>query len=148
MKVTTRGRYAVIAIVDLARTGEDNKPVPLSEIADRQKISLSYLEQLFAGLRRRGIVRSYRGPGGGYVLARSPDEITVADVMNAAEDSVPAKRNITEERSSTTADCPTHDLWDELGQLLSSYFQGITPGRVLRGELGQGHIKNLFETSL
>lgn len=147
MKVTTRGRYAVIAIVDLARAAENNKPVPLSDIAERQKISLSYLEQLFAGLRRRNIVRSYRGPGGGYVLARSPDEITIADIMVAAEDSVPAKRNISEDRSSTLEDCPTHDLWDELGQLLHHYFTGISLGNVLRGDV-KGNVARVVESVL
>lgn len=137
MKVTTRGRYAVIAIVDLARACENSKPVPLSEIAERQKISLSYLEQLFAGLRRRNIVRSYRGPGGGYVLAREPDDISIADIMAAAEDSVPAKRNISEDRNSTDENCPTHDLWEDLGNLLQNYFRSITLGHVLRGEVNK-----------
>lgn len=135
MKVTTRGRYAVIAIVDLALSAEQNQPVPLSEIADRQKISLSYLEQLFAGLRRNGIVRSYRGPGGGYILARTPDEISIADILAAAEDSVPAKRNVSEDRNSTLEDCPSHDLWDDLENMLSGYFEGISLGNVLRREV-------------
>lgn len=135
MKITTRGRYAVISIVDLVRAGDGENPVPLSEIAKRQKISLSYLEQLFAGLRRNGLVRSYRGPGGGYILARPLDEITIADIMEAAEDSVPARRNISEERRSTAHDCPTHALWDSLGDTLEDYFQKITLGKLMRGEI-------------
>lgn len=91
LKLTSRGRHAVMAMVELAKQGQ-NDPVPLSEIAGAATISISYLEQLFAGLRRNGLVRSYRGPGGGYILARPSAEITVSEILLSAEDSLPARR--------------------------------------------------------
>lgn len=116
--VTTRGQYALMALVELVGQN-DNHPIPLSTIAEQKSISLSYLEQLFAGLRKHGIVRSYRGPGGGYMLARGASEISVSDVLKAAEDSAPAKRQRKSgKKSKTLQDCPTQALWGEVGNHL------------------------------
>ena len=89
MKLSTKGRYAVMAMVDLARHAQA-KPVSLSDIAARQEISLSYLEQLFARLRRAGLVKSVRGPGGGYTIARDLDKVTVADIIKAVDEPLDA----------------------------------------------------------
>ena len=93
VKINTRGQYAVMAMVELANAGKD-KPLPLSEIAENAGISLSYLEQLIAGMRRHDLVKSYRGPGGGYTLAKEPHDIIIAEILHAAEDSTPAKRHV------------------------------------------------------
>ena len=91
MKLSTKGRYSVMAMVDLARYGK-GKPMPLAEIADRQEISLSYLEQLFRNLRRGGLVKSVRGPGGGYLLSREAREIRVSDIIVAVDETIRATR--------------------------------------------------------
>ena len=91
MKLSTKGRYAVMAMVDLAESSKD-RPVALADIADRQEISLSYLEQLFGKLRKGGLVRSVRGPGGGYLLARTAQETRVADVILAVDEPIRATR--------------------------------------------------------
>ncbi len=116
--VTTRGQYALMALVELVGHN-DNHPIPLSIIAEQKNISLSYLEQLFAGLRKHGIVRSYRGPGGGYMLAKAAIDISVSDVLRAAEDSAPAKRQKKSgKKQKYPQDCPTLTLWGEVGSHL------------------------------
>ncbi|MCD8493980.1 MAG: Rrf2 family transcriptional regulator [Alphaproteobacteria bacterium] len=102
LKLTTRGQYAVVAMVEIGRDGK-KAPVPLSDIAETTNISLSYLEQLIAGLRRHGLVTSYRGPGGGYTLAKPAQSIAVSDILKAAEDSTPAKRHSGEKRLENPA---------------------------------------------
>ena len=91
MRLSTKGRYAVMAMVDLA-THSDGKPVALADIADRQEISLSYLEQLFGKLRKGGLVKSVRGPGGGYLLAREAGETRVSDIIMAVDELIKATR--------------------------------------------------------
>lgn len=115
IKLTTRGRYAVMAMIDLAQN-DGNVPLPLADIAHKGQISLSYLEQLVAGLRRHGLVKSYRGPGGGYMLAKPSSEIAVAEILLAAEDSTPAKKS-----AGTSKGAPndqTVRLWDEIEGML------------------------------
>src|SRR3954451_8711470 len=117
MKLGTRARYAVMAMVDLARHGEAG-PVPLGEIARRQEISLAYLEQLFAKLRRSGLVRSVRGPGGGYLLAHVRNDTRISDIILAVEEKIEAVRCKPGEAIGCRGDggrCLTHDLWEELG---------------------------------
>ncbi len=124
MKLTTRGRYAVTAMLDLAlhqRTG----PVSLAEIADRQGISLSYLEQIFSRLRRRDLVCSTRGPGGGYRLARRAREISVADVIGAVDEVVDATRCGGMENCQGEERCLTHDLWQDLSHQIHDFLTGI-----------------------
>ncbi|MFW6413104.1 MAG: Rrf2 family transcriptional regulator, partial [Oceanicaulis sp.] len=117
MKLSTKGRYAVMAMADLAVSSKDG-PAPLGEIASRQEISLSYLEQLFAKLRRAGLVKSVRGPGGGYRLARPAGETRVADIMIAVEEPVDVTRCQHKPKGCMEGGlrCITHDLWDELGR--------------------------------
>lgn len=124
VKITTRGRYAVIAMIELAKGGDD-KPIPLSEIAEHANISLSYLEQLIAGLRRQSLVKSYRGPGGGYILAKPMSEIMVADILIAAEDSTPAKRKTNAEAKETMCEYSSH-LWGGVGKLLRNVLNQIS----------------------
>src|ERR1043165_3139303 len=117
MKLGTRARYAVTAMVDLARHGDEG-PVPLGEIARRQEISLSYLEQLFAKLRAAGLVKSVRGPGGGYLLAHGPQGTRVSDVILAVDEPIRATRctpGAPQGCSGSSSRCLTHDLWEELG---------------------------------
>ena len=125
LKLTPRGRHAVMALVELAQKRKDG-PIPLSQIARTGNISLSYLEQLFTGLRRNGLVRSYRGPGGGYVLAREPKDIPVAEILLSAEDCAPAKRREPEDDSPGDGDSPTHALWSHIGGVLHAYLQGVS----------------------
>ena len=125
LKLTTRGQYAVMAMVELAKNQAQNKPVPLSDIAQNAKISLSYLEQLIAGLRRHGLVKSCRGPGGGYTLARPLNEIAVSEILCAAEDSTPAKRaNQSEYRTNNCEH--TNMLWHHIGEFLNVTLNTIT----------------------
>ncbi len=143
LKLTTRGYHAVMALVELAshNQGEQReKPVPLAEIAEARKISLSYLEQLFAGLRRHGLVKSARGPGGGYRLGKDPSDITIAAIFTAAEDSVPGKRVLSRSANDTTEDAAgvhhsTQYLWDHIGQVLYRDLSHRTLNDVLRHDL-------------
>lgn len=128
MNLSTKGRYAVMAMVDLARHSA-GKPVALNEIAQRQEISLSYLEQLFARLRRGGLVISARGPGGGYKLARSADETRIADIMIAVDEPLKATRcELGSPRGCTghQGRCVTHDLWEELGRQIQIFLSSVT----------------------
>jgi len=132
VKLGTRGRYAVMAMVDLARQGNDN-PVPLAEIAERQEISLSYLEQLFAKLRRGGLVSSVRGPGGGYRLAHDPDQMRISDIILAVDERIHAVRCTPGEAIGCRGDrsrCLTHDLWEELSNQIHLYLSSVSLGDV------------------
>ncbi len=125
MKLSTKGRYAVTAMMDLA-IHEDSGPVTLAEISRCQGISLSYLEQLFARLRRRGLVEGVRGPGGGYRLAHPADRITVADIVSAVDEKVDATRCSGKENCQNGQRCLTHELWAELSQQIFDFLEGIT----------------------
>jgi Rrf2 family transcriptional regulator, iron-sulfur cluster assembly transcription factor len=133
MNLSTKGRYAVMAMVDLARHSA-GKPVALNEIAQRQEISLSYLEQLFARLRRGGLVVSARGPGGGYKLARAAEETRIADIMTAVDEPLRATRcEVGSPRGCTghQGRCITHDLWEELGRQIQIFLSSVTLADVL-----------------
>src|SRR5262249_12385526 len=122
MKIGTRGRYAVSALIDLAVHGQE-KPVALCEIAERQEISLFYLEQLFVKLRRDNLVNSVRGRCGGYVLARPAQEIAVADILRAVDESVhPGRCGCRGGRD----DCLSHDLWEQLGDEILCYLDSVS----------------------
>lgn len=128
MKLSTKGRYAVMALVDLAGCS-DGKPVSLADIAERQEISLSYLEQLFAKLRRGSLVKSVRGPGGGYLLAHSPAETRVSDIILAVDEPIRATRCTPGQPfgcRSNKSRCMTHDLWEELGNQIYLYLSSVT----------------------
>ena len=124
MKLTTRGRYAVTAMLDLA-LHQHAGPVSLAEIAERQGISLSYLEQIFARLRRRDLVSSTRGPGGGYRLGRDPRAISVADVIGAVDEAVDATRCGGMQNCQGEERCLTHDLWHDLSHQIHDFLTGI-----------------------
>ncbi len=124
MKLTTKGRYAVTAMLDLA-IHDASGPVALADIAQRQGISLSYLEQLFARLRKRGLVRSVRGPGGGYQLGREASDIAVSDVIWAVDEMVDATRCAGRENCQGEERCLTHDLWNDLSQQIREFLSGI-----------------------
>ena len=125
MRLTTKGRYAVTAMLDLALHATEG-PVPLADISKRQGISLSYLEQLFSRLRREGLVDSARGPGGGYRLARTAAEIAVVDVINAIDENVNVTRCGGEGDCQDGEPCLTHDLWSELSQEIDVFLKGVT----------------------
>ena len=125
MKLTTKGRYAVTALLDLALIGED-RPVSLGEISQRQGISLSYLEQLFARLRRSKVVTSVRGPGGGYRLARKPEAITVAAIISAVDELVDMSQCHGHANCRAGEPCLTHALWMDINQEIKNYLERIT----------------------
>ncbi|HAQ35478.1 MAG: Rrf2 family transcriptional regulator [Maricaulis sp.] len=127
MKLSTKGRYAVMAMADLASRNGDG-PVTLADIASRQAISLSYLEQLFAKLRRGQVVASSRGPGGGYSLPRPASEIRLSDVISAVEEDIDPRRCGGNPKGcmKTGMRCMTHDVWDELGRHIFLFFNSIT----------------------
>ncbi len=149
MKLSTRGRYAVMAMVDLASHSK-GRPVALAEIAERQEISLSYLEQLFAKLRRGGLVRSVRGPGGGYLLAHEVDQIRVSDVILAVDEPIRATRCAPGSPSGCRLNksrCLTHDLWEELGNQIHLYLSAVTIADVVnRRVLGTSQVIAHAET--
>ena len=124
MKLTTRGRYAVTAMLDLALHQREG-PVSLAEIADRQGLSLSYLEQIFARLRRQDLVHSTRGPGGGYRLGRPATAISVADVIGAVDETVDATRCGGMQNCQGEERCLTHDLWHDLSYQIQDFLAGI-----------------------
>ncbi len=127
MKLTTKGRYAVTAMLDLALHAKE-APVPLADISQRQGISLSYLEQLFAKLRRQSLVQSARGPGGGYRLSRDPDEITVVEIINAINENVDATRCGGLGNCQDNQPCLTHELWMDLSDKIHTFLAGISLG--------------------
>lgn len=127
MKLTTKGRYAVTAMLDLALHATET-PVPLADISQRQGISLSYLEQLFAKLRRQSLVQSARGPGGGYRLSRDPDEIMVVEIINAINENVDATRCGGLGNCQENQPCLTHVLWKDLSDQIHSFLAGISLG--------------------
>ena len=124
MRLTTKGRFAVTAMIDLAmRNGEG--PVTLANISERQKISLSYLEQLFGKLRRNSLVSSVRGPGGGYNLAKKVDEMSVADIILAVDEPIDATQCGGKENCLDEQKCLTHDLWTNLNNHIFEYLRGV-----------------------
>lgn len=130
MRLTTKGRYAVTAMLDLAFHSQKN-PVTLTDIATRQTISLSYLEQLFARLRKAGLVKGVRGPGGGYALSRKARDISVADIIGAVDEPVDSTKCGGEANCQNNQACLTHDLWMGLSEQIRSYLNGISLGELL-----------------
>jgi Rrf2 family iron-sulfur cluster assembly transcriptional regulator len=130
VRLTTKGRYAVTAMLDLAFHSQI-KPVTLTEIAARQTISLSYLEQLFARLRRAGMVKGVRGPGGGYTLCGEASEINIADIIAAVDEQVDATKCGGEANCQKHQACLTHDLWMGLSEQIRDYLKSITLGHLL-----------------
>uniref|UniRef100_B0SXC8 Transcriptional regulator, BadM/Rrf2 family n=1 Tax=Caulobacter sp. (strain K31) TaxID=366602 RepID=B0SXC8_CAUSK len=148
MRLSTKGRYAVMAMTDLARRqdeAEGGRAVALAEIAARQQISLSYLEQLFARLRRKGLVVSARGPGGGYRLALDPAQTRISDIVLAVDEPLRATRcglskagvgkGAPKGCMAGGAQCLTHDLWEEMGRQIHGYLASVSVADVLNGKL-------------
>ncbi|HZJ95593.1 MAG TPA: Fe-S cluster assembly transcriptional regulator IscR [Thiopseudomonas sp.] len=125
MRLTTKGRYAVTAMLDLALNAQEG-PVPLAEVSERQGISLSYLEQLFAKLRRAALVNSVRGPGGGYLLAHQAVDIQVVQVIDAVDESVDATRCQGLGDCQDGNECLTHRLWCDLSKQIHDFLSGIS----------------------
>lgn len=140
MKLTSKGRYAVTAMLDVAIHAE-NGPVPLSDISERQSISLSYLEQLFSLLRKNGLVNSVRGPGGGYRLGRCSAQIVIADVISAVDESVDATRCHGAGNCQGGHKCLTHNLWGELSNRIADFLSGIS----LSDLINQGDVKQVSD---
>ncbi len=125
MKLTSKGRYAVTAMLDVAIHASEG-PVPLADISERQDISLSYLEQLFSKLRKNGLVTSVRGPGGGYRLGRCSAQITIVDVIGAVDESINATRCVGKADCQGGSRCLTHSLWSDLSERIEGFLQGIS----------------------
>ena len=140
MRLTSKGRYAVRAILDLA-FNSNGKPVRLQEISERQKISLHYLEQLFRRLRKGNLVKSVRGPGGGYLLARSMDEIVIKDVLLSVGENINPARDIVGSANmadSTVEFVLTKSYFENLAVIMQEYLETTTLGDLLRKARGQG----------
>ena len=138
MRLSTKGRYAVMAMTDLARRQDEPcRAVALADIAARQEISLSYLEQLFSRLRRKGLVQSARGPGGGYRLARTAAETSIAEIVLAVDEPLRATRCAVQGKGCMLKGerCLTHDLWDDLGHRIEDYLASVSLADVISGRL-------------
>ncbi len=138
MRLTTKGRYAVTAVLDLAFHSK-TKPITLTEVAERQTISLSYLEQLFARLRRAGIVHGVRGPGGGYQLKKATHEITIASIIEAVNEPIDSTKCGGEANCQQDKACLTHTLWVGLSDHIKSYLSSIT----LADLLDRNHVQQV-----
>lgn len=125
MRLTTKGRFAVTAMLDLALS-EVDRPVTLAGISERQEISLSYLEQLFSRLRRNGLVKSVRGPGGGYRIAKKHEEITISDIITAVDEQIDATQCGGSEDCHGERRCMTHELWSSLNVKILEYLSGVS----------------------
>ena len=137
MRLSTKGRYAVMAMVDLAKHGT-GAPISLAEIAERQEISLSYLEQLFARLRLGGLVKSVRGPGGGYLLAHGPSGTRISDIILAVDEPIRATRcspGAPVGCRGNKSRCLTHDLWEELGNQIHLFLSAVSLADVVEGRV-------------
>ena len=140
MRLSTKGRYAVMAMADLARRQSDAvRAVALADIATRQEISLSYLEQLFARLRRKGLVQSSRGPGGGYRLAREATQTSIADIVHAVDEPLRATRCAERGKGCMLKGERglTHDLWADLGDRIEDYLGSVSLADVVSGRLAK-----------
>ncbi len=138
MRLTSKGRYAVMAMADLALHG-GARAVPLQDIADRQQISLSYLEQLFAQLRRAGLVQGMRGPGGGYRLARHAGDVAIAEIIAAVNEPIKATRcadGSTKGCMGGQGRCVAHDLWEELGRHIHGFLVSVSLEDVIERRIG------------
>lgn len=131
MKLTSKGRYAVTAMLDVALHSR-NGPVSLADISERQEISLSYLEQLFARLRKEQLVSSVRGPGGGYKLGRAAGDIAIGEVIRAVDESVDATRCQGQADCQGGERCLTHTLWQDLSDRISQFLNGISIGELMK----------------
>ncbi|WP_417658801.1 Fe-S cluster assembly transcriptional regulator IscR [Pseudidiomarina sp.] len=133
MRLTSKGRYAVTAMIDVALHTE-NGPVPLADISERQGISLSYLEQLFARLRKQGLVSSVRGPGGGYRLGLEAHQISISAVIQAVDESIDATRCQGKGGCQSGSRCLTHSLWTDLSERIEDFLANISLAELVKQE--------------
>ena len=134
MKLNTKGRYAVMAMADLA-SHKGHRPVSLVEISIRQNISLSYLEQLFSKLKNKKLVKSVRGPSGGYILDKNPKDIKVSNIIFAVDEQVKTlncKRESKKGCNGRSTKCITHNLWDDLEQHINKFFDNVSLNDLLK----------------
>jgi Rrf2 family iron-sulfur cluster assembly transcriptional regulator len=136
MRLTTKGRFAVTAMMDVAMHGGSG-PVTLAAVSGRQRISLSYLEQLFGKLRRSGLVESVRGPGGGYNLAKPHDQVSVADIIIAVDEPIDATQCGGKENCHDDRRCMTHDLWAALNDHIFTFLSGVTLAQLVKTQQQQ-----------
>ena len=136
MRLTSKGRYAVTAMLDVALNSEAG-PVPLADISERQGISLSYLEQLFSRLRKNGLVSSVRGPGGGYRLALSADQISIGMVISAVNENINVTRCLGKGNCKGGVECLTHTLWQDLSDRISDFLDEITLAELVEKKAGK-----------
>src|SRR3954464_14964050 len=136
MRLTTKGRFAVTAMLDLAMNGGKG-PVTLAGISQRQSISLSYLEQLFGKLRRHTLVESVRGPGGGYTIARGLDKLSVADIVTAVDEPLDATQCGGKENCHDDRRCMTHDLWATLNEKMQEYLSSVSLADLVAPQAGK-----------
>tara|TARA_Y100000590_G_scaffold205732_2_gene233245 strand:- start:2495 stop:2935 length:441 start_codon:yes stop_codon:yes gene_type:complete len=144
MKLSSKGRYAVMAMADLAKNNA-KKPINLTEISLRQGISLSFLEQLFSKLKKNNLVLSSRGPNGGYILSRGPDEIKLSSIISAVDEkikTVKCKRESKKGCNGKSVKCITHDLWDDLENHINKFFENNTLNDILFKE-AKNNLKEL-----
>jgi Rrf2 family iron-sulfur cluster assembly transcriptional regulator len=150
MRLTTKGRFAVTAMVDLAMR-HGSGPVTLAEISSRQKISLSYLEQLFGKLRRHQLVESVRGPGGGYCLAKDMGEMSVAEIILAVDEPIDATQCGGKENCRDDEKCLTHDLWATLTTHIFDYLESVTLRQLVEKqkakEGGVSHVQDMRQVA-
>tara|TARA_Y100001935_G_C16963220_1_gene340441 strand:- start:94 stop:522 length:429 start_codon:yes stop_codon:yes gene_type:complete len=138
MKLTTKGRYAVMAMADLA-AHQNNKPVSLTDISLRQNISQSYLEQLFSKLKKEKLVKSVRGPTGGYILEKNPNEISLSNIIFAVDEQVKTlncKKESKRGCNGKTSKCITHNLWDDLEIHINKFFKKVSLNDVINKSTG------------
>lgn len=140
MRLTTKGRFAVTAMLDLAMN-EMGKPVTLAGISERQQISLSYLEQLFSRLRKRELVKSVRGPGGGYKLAKLANQISVSDVITAVDEQIDATQCGGHENCHDDGPCMTHDLWTSVNFKILEHLSSVTLFDIIEKNRSKNHEK-------
>ena len=134
MKLTTKGRYAVMAMADLA-SYQNGKPVSLNDISLRQNISLSYLEQLFSKLKKEKLVKSIRGPSGGYILEKNPKDIKLSNIIFAVDEQVRTlncKKDSKKGCNGKTMKCITHNLWEDLEQHINNFFDNVSLSDLLK----------------
>lgn len=138
MKLTTRGRFAVTAMADLALYA-DGSPISIAQVSERQHISLPYLEQIFCRLRRAGLVESTRGPGGGYKLSRAAEEMTVAEIISAVDENMDTTQCGGEGTCQGGVACITHHLWQDLNGVIDRFLEGVTLAQLVKSSTHHRH---------
>ena len=145
MKLTTKGRFAVTAMLDLA-INESNNPVSLADISKRQSISLPYLEQLFSRMRRVGLVKSIRGPGGGYKTAIDYDALTVKDIITSVDEKIDSTKCGGSENCHEGERCITHNLWISLNHKILDYLESLTLAQLIDEQKNKKDVRSIYFT--